>query len=118
MDWQKEWEGPLDLRGAMKRTAGAEKVTKRISKRGSHFNPWLLISSFIKPGEDFPGEPVVKTPCFQCRGCGFDSWLGKFPVLCNTATKKKKKKKRKNNNNKKSQVSGKANRSYFPGTEG
>ena len=24
----------------------------------------------------FPGSPVVKTSCFHCRGCGFDSWLG------------------------------------------
>ena len=23
-----------------------------------------------------PGGPVVKTLSFQCRGCGFDSWLG------------------------------------------
>ena len=46
-----EWEGPLDLRGGMRRAAGGERVTKRISKRGSHFNPWLFIPSFIKPGE-------------------------------------------------------------------
>ena len=26
--------------------------------------------------EDFPGGPVVKTPCFQCRGLGFDPWSG------------------------------------------
>lgn len=25
---------------------------------------------------DFPGSPVVKTPCFHCRGLGFDPWLG------------------------------------------
>ena len=24
---------------------------------------------------DFPGGPVVKTLCFQCRGPRFDSWL-------------------------------------------
>ena len=23
----------------------------------------------------FPGGPVAKTPCFQCRGSGFDLWL-------------------------------------------
>ena len=22
--------------------------------------------------QDFPSNPVVKTLCFQCRGCGFD----------------------------------------------
>ena len=27
-------------------------------------------------GRDFPGGPVVKTPHFQCRRHGFDSWLG------------------------------------------
>ena len=25
---------------------------------------------------DFPGGPMVKILCFQCRGCGFNSWLG------------------------------------------
>ena len=25
---------------------------------------------------DFPGDPVVKTMCFQCRGRGFDPWSG------------------------------------------
>ena len=24
--------------------------------------------------KEFPGGPVVKTPCFQCRGRGFDPW--------------------------------------------
>ena len=23
---------------------------------------------------NFPGDPVAKTPCSQCRGHGFDSW--------------------------------------------
>ena len=25
---------------------------------------------------DFPAGPVVKTPLFQCKGCGFDPWSG------------------------------------------
>ena len=25
---------------------------------------------------DFPQGPVVKTPCFQRRRCGFDPWSG------------------------------------------
>ena len=25
---------------------------------------------------DLPGGPVVKTPCFHCRGPGFDPWSG------------------------------------------
>ena len=32
---------------------------------------WILIK--ILKG-DFPGSPVVKTPCFQCREYGFDPW--------------------------------------------
>ena len=27
--------------------------------------------------QELPGSPVVKTPCFHCKGCGFDPWLGK-----------------------------------------
>ena len=26
--------------------------------------------------EDFPRAPVVKTPCFRCRGLRFDHWSG------------------------------------------
>ena len=29
-------------------------------------------SHWQKKKKDFPGSPVVKTPCFQCRGAGFD----------------------------------------------
>ena len=29
-----------------------------------------------KKQEDFPGGPVLKTPCFHCRGRGFDPWSG------------------------------------------
>ena len=25
---------------------------------------------------DFPGGPVAKPPCSQCKGPGFDPWLG------------------------------------------
>ena len=25
---------------------------------------------------DFPGDPVAKTPCSECRGPGFDPWSG------------------------------------------
>ena len=30
-------------------------------------------------GGTVPGGPVVKTWCFQCRGCGFDPLSGKIP---------------------------------------
>ena len=26
--------------------------------------------------QDFPGTPVVKTPCFHCRGLGLHPWSG------------------------------------------
>ena len=40
---------------------------------------------------DFPcGGPVVKIPCFQCRGQGFDSQLGELRSTCLMAKKKKK----------------------------
>ena len=25
---------------------------------------------------EFPDGPVVRTPCFHCRGHGFNPWLG------------------------------------------
>ena len=31
---------------------------------------------------DFPGNPVVKTPRFQCKGCGFDPWSGSWDPTC------------------------------------
>ena len=43
--------------------------------------------------EDFPCGPVVRTPCFQCRGCGFDPWSGNKDPTCRAAWPKKKKKK-------------------------
>ena len=33
-------------------------------------------SKYIKQYWDFPGGPVVKTLCSQCRGHGFDPWSG------------------------------------------
>ena len=39
---------------------------------------------------DFPGGPLVKTPCFHYRRQGFDPWPGKFHMLCGMAKKRKK----------------------------
>ena len=39
---------------------------------------------------DFPCDPLVKMLCFQCRGHGFDSWLGtKIPHAMGHGQKKK-----------------------------
>ena len=34
---------------------------------------------------DFPGGPVARTPCSQCRGPGLDPWSGNY--IPHTATK-------------------------------
>ena len=39
----------------------------------------IIIPSEVSQKEkdrDFPGGPVVKTPCFHCRGNGLDLWSG------------------------------------------
>ena len=38
---------------------------------------------------NFLGSPVVKTPCFHCRGHGLDPLLGKFCTPHSVAKKKK-----------------------------
>ena len=37
---------------------------------------------------DLPGGPVVKTPCFHCRGRGFNPWSG-IPTCCTVQPKTK-----------------------------
>ena len=40
------------------------------------FHPEKVNNLFWKKQGDFPGGPAVKTPRSQCRGPGFDPWLG------------------------------------------
>ena len=43
--------------------------------------PQLLqapLSSTTKQAQDFPGGPVAKTPCSQCRGPRFNPWSGNY----------------------------------------
>ena len=44
---------------------------------------------FEVPSWDFPGSPVIKTPCFQCRGCGCDHWVGKLRFHMSHSVSKK-----------------------------
>ena len=46
---------------------------------------------FKKKKQDFPGEPVVKTLCFHCRGegGGFDSYSGLDPSSYKEQPKKR-----------------------------
>ena len=47
----------------------------------------LQSSLRIKPRlGNFLGSPVVKTPCFQCRGHGFDPWVGNWNPLAGVQT--------------------------------
>ena len=41
---------------------------------------------------EFPGGPEVRTPCFQCRGHGFDPWYGISDPANREGWPKKKKK--------------------------
>ena len=43
---------------------------------------------------DFPGGPGVKTPCFHCRGCRFDSWSREVLHAVRCSQKKEKRKKK------------------------
>ena len=36
----------------------------------------------------FPGSPVVKTPHFNCRGCGFHPWSGNSQPAVRCSQKK------------------------------
>ena len=38
--------------------------------------------------KDFPSGPVFKTVHFQCKGCGFDPWLGNQDPTCHAAPPK------------------------------
>ena len=53
---------------------------------------FLLLAGQIRKQQpwDFPGGPVVKTPCSHYRRQGFDPWSGKFHMLCGMAKKRKK----------------------------
>ena len=57
--------------------------------RLSWISGWTLhaITSILirRRQRDFPGGPVVKTPCSQCRGPRFDPWSGNW--ILHVATK-------------------------------
>ena len=40
---------------------------------------------------DFPGGPVVKTPCFHFRGHELDPWSGNYDLTCHVVQPRKKK---------------------------
>ena len=58
---------------AMMRTA------RGVSQRGTPKLGHARAARSVRP-RDFPGAPVAKTLCSQCRVLGFDFWLGRRPV--------------------------------------
>ena len=52
-----------------------------VTKSSKNLQRWKI-------SQDFPGDPVAKTPCFQCRGHAFDPWPGKFHMPCSQEKKK------------------------------
>ena len=52
--------------------------TKPGMLHGMTKNKQIRIIIFFKKekNENFPGGPVAKLLCFQCRGCGFNPWSG------------------------------------------
>ena len=45
---------------------------KKIYHRARNYKGISSLSEIVR--KDFPGSPVVKTLCFQCKGHGFDPW--------------------------------------------
>ena len=50
-------------------------VPARFSIQSLVYRAKSQVTSILLP-RDFPRGPVAKTPCSQCKGPGFDSWLG------------------------------------------
>ena len=47
-----------------------------LSSASQGAGPWVGTALKCRLSYDFPGGPVVKTPCFQCRGHEFNPSLG------------------------------------------
>ena len=47
-------------------------IKKKICHRARSYKGISSLSEIVR--RVFPGSPVVKTLCFQCKGHGFDPW--------------------------------------------
>ena len=48
---------------------------RKLERRKKEEKMKIIGPYFENHCQDFPGGPVVKTQCFQCRGSGFNPWL-------------------------------------------
>ena len=55
---------------------GMEKKRKQNSHNQSVSMKGRVWGMIKKQRRDFPGGPMIKTPCFQCRGCRLNLWWG------------------------------------------
>ena len=53
---------------------------------------WIKDLHVRAKSRDFPGGPVVKTPCFKWQGLRFNPWLENLDPTCHVMWPKKKKK--------------------------
>ena len=87
---QEYWSGVPQYYSAIKRN-------KRILFAATWIDLEIIILSEVSQKEkdrDFPGGPVVKTPCFHCRGNGLHPWSGnKDPTYRRAQPNRKKEKK-------------------------
>ena len=51
---------------------------------------WIKGLHLRAKSRDFPGGPVVKTPCFKWQGLRFNPWLGNLDSTCHVMWPKKK----------------------------
>ena len=84
--WRSAWQHTLvflpgESRGHRSLAGYSPWAHKRVGCDWSdlaHFTCDLLWNGYFNRGyRDFPGGPMAKTPCSQCRGQGFNLWSGR-----------------------------------------
>lgn len=63
-------------------TGGKKKKTELFGENGRSTKLRLLETTSTVNKGNVPGDPVVKTPHFQCKGCRFDPWCKLDPTCC------------------------------------
>lgn len=73
-----EWKQPTSLRSIVTGSGRVFQAIRRLKKSFLRNEPryFRLNSKFVLSYWEFPGNPVVRTSHFHCRGRGFNPWLG------------------------------------------